>query len=63
MKATNKYDKSQRIPREISYSIRETVRNDTKSHRNAIFAVVLPDKNGRYDYALKINHCCMFGCI
>ena len=62
MKNSSKYDKSQWIPWEISYSIRETVRNDTKSHRNAILAVVLPDKNGRYDYALKTNHCCMFGC-
>ena len=62
MKVPNRYDKSQWIPWEISYSIRETVRNDTKSHRNAILAVVLPDKNGNYDYALIDNHCCSSGC-
>lgn len=62
MKEPNRYDKSQWIPWEISYSIRETIRNDTKSHRNAILAVVLPDINGSYDYALKENHCCPSGC-
>lgn len=62
MKTPNRYDKSQWIPWEISYSLRETVRNDRKSHRNAILAVVLPDINGSYDYALRDNHCCSFGC-
>ena len=62
MKEPNRYDKSQWIPWEICYSIRETVRNDRKSHRNAILAVVLPDKNGSYDYALRENHCCISGC-
>lgn len=62
MKEPNRYDKSQWIPWEISYSLRETVREDRKSHRNAILAVVLPDKNGNYDYALSANHCCQNGC-
>lgn len=62
MKEPNRYDKLQWIPWEISYSIRETIRNDRKSHRNAILAVVLPDKNGNYDYALRANHCCPTGC-
>lgn len=62
MKEPNRYDKSQWIPWEISYSLRETVRGDRKSHRNAILAVVLPDKNGRYDYALRSNACCAIGC-
>ena len=62
MKEPNRYDKSQWIPWEVSYSIRETVRNDRKSHRNSILAVVLPDKNGNYDYAIKSNHCCSSGC-
>ena len=63
MKESNKYDKSQWIPWEISYSLKETERNDRKSHRNAVLAVVLPDKNGQYDYALRENRCCQFGCI
>jgi hypothetical protein len=33
-----------------------------KSHRNAILAVVLPDKQGNYEYALKSNTCCETGC-
>ena len=62
MKDNGKYDKSQWIPWEICYSLRETVRGDRKSHRNAILAVVLPDKRGNYEYALKTNACCETGC-
>ena len=58
MKEPHRYDKSQWIPWEISYSMRETVRNDRKSHRNGILAVVLPDRNGSYDYAMTSNNCC-----
>lgn len=63
MKEPHRYDKSQWIPWEISYSIRETVRNDRKSHRNGILAVVLPDRNGSYDYAMTSNNCCTSSCI
>lgn len=63
MKEPHRYDKSQWIPWEISYSIRETVRNDRKSHRNGILAVVLPDRNGSYDYAITNNNCCTPSCI
>lgn len=62
MKNPNSYDKSQWIPWEIRYSLVETVRGDRKSHRNAILAVVLPDKNGSYEYALRSNACCSSGC-
>lgn len=62
MKSSHQYDKSQWIPWEISYSLRETIRGDRMSHRNAILAVVLPDRNGSYDYALSDNRCCMSGC-
>jgi hypothetical protein len=62
MKEDGKYDRSQWIPWEICYSLRETVRSDMKSHRNAILAVVLPDKQGNYEYALKSNTCCERGC-
>lgn len=62
MKEEHAYDKSQWIPWEIRYSLVETVRNDRRSHRNAIFAVVLPDRNGSYTYALVRRGCCPSGC-
>lgn len=62
MKENGKYDKSQWIPWEIRYSLIETVRDDRTSHRNAVLAVVLPDENGSYDYALEYKSCCNSGC-
>lgn len=62
MKEPGKYDKSQWIPWEVSYSLRETKRSDYTSRRNCILAVVLPDLNGSYDYAMEDKHCCVSGC-
>lgn len=56
MKETGKWQRSQWISWEISFSIRETTRNNRTSHRNAILGVILPDKNGLYNYYDKDNH-------
>lgn len=50
MKEPHKWDKSQWIPWEIAYSVRETTRNDYESHANAVLGVILPDKNNSYSY-------------
>ena len=55
MKEAYKEQKYQWIPQEISYSLREQSRSNSKgqsitSSRNAMLAVILPDRYGNYDY-------------
>ena len=40
------------IPWEISYSLKNKTRSDGISNMNAILTVILPDRNGSYNYAL-----------
>ena len=63
MREQDKEDKDQWIPWEVYYSLRETTRENTTSRRNGIIAVVLPDKNGNYDYALQSMYCCYQNCV
>lgn len=62
MKEVLKAEREQWIPWEIYYSLRTTTRSDYTSRRNAVLAVVLPDRSGRYDYALKTRTCCSLRC-
>ena len=67
MKDPYKLEKNQWIPREISYSLKETSRKDSSgnsitSKTNAMLAVVIPDRNDSYQYYTYINNCCDTKC-
>jgi hypothetical protein len=62
MKLQYRTDKSQWIPWEISFSLKETTRDDRTSHSNAVFAIVLPDRNNSYRYYIEDNTCCVSTC-
>lgn len=67
MKERYKSDRDQWIPWEIKYSLDTEQRknssdNYVKSNTNAMLAIVLPDKNGSYEYYFENNKCCSGGC-
>lgn len=57
MKEQNRSERSQWIPWEVSFSLKETTRSDRTSHTNAVLAIVLPDFNESYDYYLTQTFC------
>lgn len=67
MRVTWETDKNQWIPREISYSLKETSRKDKNgnpvtSTTNALLAVIIPDLTGSYSYFTGTKSCCDSGC-
>ena len=62
MKDCGILEENQWIPWEISYSLKEVRRKDRISRTNGVLAVVLPDKNGQYEYMLESKKCCTPTC-
>jgi hypothetical protein len=68
MRDVNKPQKHQWIPQEISYSLREQSRTNSrgqsiKSRTNGLLAIVLPNRNGSYSYFLDQCFDCHHSCI
>ncbi|MCQ2078923.1 MAG: TIR domain-containing protein [archaeon] len=56
MKVPNLHEDKQWIPWEIAYSLRNKSRTTGTSYMNAVLAVALPDKQGRYEYAMRTSN-------
>lgn len=68
MKDALKDERSQWIPWEISFSLKETSRRNSSgqsvtSRANAMLAIVLPDSFGAYSYYLESRSCCSNNCV
>ena len=55
---TNKFEKDQWIPWEVSYSLRTVPSGNYTKQMNAILGVVLPDETGSYDWYYKSDLYC-----
>ncbi len=67
MKDFWRLDKNQWIPREISYSLKETSRKNSSgdpvtSKTNALLAVIIPDTSNSYSYFTYERSCCDTKC-
>lgn len=67
MKDISQVETEQWIPWEISYSLKNKCRTDKsgntqRSPMNAVLSVVLPDKQGSYEYYIKDNICSYCNC-
>jgi len=57
MKEVSISEDNQWIPWEISYSLKEHIRNERRSITNSILAVVIPDERNSYDYYITDYKC------
>lgn len=62
MRERGRYDCSQWIPWEVRYSLCEYSKDEITSHTNGLIYVVLPDRNGCYNYFVEHKTCCTQEC-
>lgn len=67
MREANKSDREQWIPWEVQYSLglqqrKNSNGNYIRSNTNAMLAIVLPDRQGSYNYYFENKACCSSGC-